>query len=53
MENIDEEFKKYNRDINGNYIIRNRDKCMIGFGCIIATSVVIFNIYLLGKVFLI
>jgi hypothetical protein len=49
-DNIEKQFQVYGRDINGNYIIRKRDKCIVGIIMIASFSVFIYNLYLISNV---
>ena len=50
-DNIEKDFEVYGRDINGNYIIRKRDKCGVGTIMIISILVFVYNLYLISSVF--
>jgi hypothetical protein len=56
MENNEDEtereFNAYGRDLNGRYIIRKRDKCILGVTFIVSIYVILYNVYLLNRFFI-
>jgi len=54
MNNTDKlelELGYYNRDLNGRYIIRKKDKCIIGIIMVISVGIISYNIYLMTTIF--
>jgi hypothetical protein len=54
MNNTDKlelELDYYNRDLNGRYIIRKKDKCIIGAIMIISIGIISYNFYLMTTIF--
>jgi hypothetical protein len=54
MNNTDKlelELGYYHRDLNGRYIIRKKDKCIIGIIMVISVGIIYYNIYLMTTIF--
>jgi len=54
MNNTDKlelELGYHHRDLNGRYIIRKKDKCIIGIIMVISVGIISYNIYLMTTIF--
>ena len=48
---MEEELKKYNRDINGENILSNTEKCILGIPIILIIGIFVYEIYLINSLF--
>jgi hypothetical protein len=48
---MEEELKKHNRDINGENILTNTDRCIIGIPTLLIIGIFIYEIYLINSLF--
>ena len=48
---MEEELKKYNRDINGENIISNTERCIITIPTILIIGIFIYDLYLINSIF--
>jgi hypothetical protein len=48
---MEAELKKYNRDINGENIITNTDKCILIIPTILIIGIFIYDLYLINSLF--
>jgi len=48
IDEIENEFNKYDRSIDDSYILRKRDKCIINSIFIVSIGIFVYNLYLIS-----